>query len=87
MARLVILNIVMFLTPFLVYGAYVYLTHKVRDVDSFWNEAPLGWLVSAGFGMVLVGITILISFSGGAPEGVYTPPTIEDGQIRPGRIE
>jgi hypothetical protein len=29
----------------------------------------------------------LISFSGGKPGGVYHPPSIVDGVIKPGRIE
>lgn len=87
MARLVVLNIFMFLLPFAVYVGYAYLAHRVRDADTFWEEAPIGWLVAAGFVMVLIGITILISFSGGAPTGDYVPPVYEDGVIRPGRVE
>lgn len=87
MARIVLLNIFMFLLPFLVYAAYLYL---VRDDDAetdYWREAPIKWLFVIGLVLVVVGLMSLISFSGGGPEGTYEPPTVEDGEIVPGRIK
>jgi hypothetical protein len=47
----------------------------------------LFWLLAAGCGLLLVVMAMLIQFSGGNPRGVYHPPTVEDGVIKPGEID
>ena len=36
---------------------------------------------------LLVVMATLIQFSGGTPGGIYHPPVIEDGVIKPGEID
>lgn len=90
MLRIVLFNFAMFLLPFLVYGLYVYATRQ-GDADagevSLWQNAPWGWLFGIGLLLMAGGIAMLISFTGAPPGGTYIPPRMEDGVIKPGRIE
>jgi hypothetical protein len=86
MLRVALIDILMFSLPFVVYGAYMLLVRKSAPSD-VWQSAPYLWLVVAGFGLVLIAMATLISFSGGKPGGTYRPPSFENGVIRPGTIE
>ena len=87
MFRVVLINLLMFMLPFLVYGAYFYLVRQGRDAADFWVEAPLKSLLAVSVVLVVGAIAGLIHFSGGDREGTYIPPRFEDGVIKPGRIE
>ncbi len=87
MARVVLINLFMFLLPFLVYGAYVYLVRREQTPDSIWRGAPIGWLVVAGLVLAFGTLVSLVTFSGSGKEGTYYPPRFEDGVIKPGRVE
>ncbi|MGB6908064.1 MAG: DUF6111 family protein [Methyloceanibacter sp.] len=86
MLRIALIDILMFSLPFLVYGAYMLVTRRVAPSE-LWQDAPVLWLLAAGFGLLLITMATLISFSGGPPEGTYHPSTIEDGVIKPGVID
>jgi Family of unknown function (DUF6111) len=86
MLRVVLINIVLFALPFLLYAAYMMLAKKVAAAN-VWQGAPVAWLAGAGPGLLLIATALLISFSGGAPGGIYHPPRIEDGVIKPGTID
>ena len=64
-------------------------TAKERGIDpaESWQSAPIVWLLAVGCGLVAIAMASLISFSGGKPGGVYHPPSIVDGVIKPSRIE
>jgi hypothetical protein len=86
MFRIVLLNLFMFLLPFMVYGAYM-LVATGGQTDQLWKGAPIVWLLIVGLVLLIVTIGAIISFSGWAPGGVYQPPRIEDGVIRPGTFD
>ncbi len=52
-----------------------------------WQSAPIVWLLTAGFGLLLVTMAVLVQFTGGDRGGTYHPPSIEDGMIKPGGID
>ena len=87
MMRVVLINLLMFLLPFLLYGGYVYLTRGSQSPDSIWRGAPIGWLVVAGVVLALGTLFTLVTFSGWGTEGTYYPPRFEDGVVKPGRVE
>ena len=88
MLRVVLFNVVMFLLPFAIYGTYVYLTRSEDDDDAaLLRKVPWVWLFLAGLLLVAAAMAMLISFSGAPPGGTYQPPRIENGVIKPGRIE
>lgn len=87
MARIVLLNIFMFLLPFLVYAAYVYFVRRGQKNKEIWRDAPILWLFAAGVILAFGMLVTLVSFTGSGPGGHYEPPRFEDGKIKPGRIE
>jgi hypothetical protein len=86
MFRIALIDIFLFSLPFLLYGAYM-ITVRGAAPASLWQGAPLFWLLAAGCGLLLVVMAMLIQFSGGKPGGVYYPPSVKDGVIKPGEID
>ena len=86
MLRIALIDILLFSLPFLIYGAYMVSVRGVAPAD-LWQGAPIFWLLAAGCGLLLVVMATLIQFSGGQPGGIYHPPTLEDGVIKPGQID
>jgi hypothetical protein len=96
MIRVFVENLLLFLTPALIYFAYVYL---VRDAEpahgaggraserSLLDGAPYIWLFVLGAGLVLIAMIAFGSTSGGKPGQHYSPPVMKDGRIQPGHIE
>lgn len=88
MLRVVLLELVMFLLPFFIYGIYVYWFRQAEPGEGgIWADAPLAWLAVAGIVLMLIAITLLIQFTGDRPGGVYVPPRFEDGVLKPGHFE
>jgi len=86
MLRIALVDILLFSLPFLVYGAYMILV-KGAAPASLWQGAPVLWLLAAGCGLLLVTMATLIQFSGGKPGGIYHPPSLQDGVVKPGEID
>ena len=86
MLRIALIDILLFLLPFLLYGAYM-VAARGADPHNLWQGAPVFWLLAAGCGLLLITMATLIQFSGGKPGGTYSPPTIENGVIKPGEID
>lgn len=97
MIRIVIENLLLFLTPAAIYFAYVYLTSDQQATNpgtgtaapktSIFDGAPYVWLFFAGTALVLLALLTFSSTSGGKPGQTYTPPAMKDGKIQPGHIE
>lgn len=87
MARVILLNLLLFFLPFILYGSYVYLVQKNRDPAKIWSAAPINWLFFAGGLMVFGTLIYFVSFQGGGPEGQYRPAIYKDGKIQDGRFE
>jgi len=53
------------------------------------GPAPTGTLlaISAGGAVATLLILGVIGINSGSRDGAYAPPTLEDGQVRPGRFE
>ncbi|HET9573650.1 MAG: DUF6111 family protein [Methyloceanibacter sp.] len=86
MLRIALIDIFLFSLPFLLYGAYMVSVKGVAPA-SLWQGAPVVWLLGAGCGLLLVAMAMLIQFSGGKPGGVYHPPSVQNGVIKPGEID
>jgi len=87
MLRIIIINALMFALPFLIYAVYFYLVRSGGDENDYWSEAPILWLLGAGAALVIIALVSLVSFTGSDPGGTYYPSRLEDGVIKPGRIE
>ncbi|MEP0069400.1 DUF6111 family protein [Pyruvatibacter sp.] len=89
MLRIVLIQLLLFAIPFIVWALYVLMVQR-RSLASggAFNDAPIAWLLGAGTAMVAAGLVYLAVFSGTpAGEGQYVPPRLENGQIVPGHIE
>ena len=86
MLRIALIDLLFFALPFLVYGAYMVWV-KGAAPASVLQSAPVFWLLTAGFGLMLIVLVTLVQFSGGERGGTYHPPVIEDGVIKPGGID
>lgn len=89
MIRIVIENVLLFLTPTLVYVAYVYM-RRLMDGGASGNvldEAPLVWLVAVGAALVIGTLVIYGMGPGGRPGQAYQPPVYRDGKIEPGQLK
>jgi hypothetical protein len=86
MARIALIDVLMFSLPFLIYGSYMLLARGMAPSDIL-QTAPLVWLFAAGCALLLVAMATLISFSGGSPGGTYHPPSFHDGVLKPGEID
>jgi uncharacterized protein DUF6111 len=86
MLRIALIDILLFLLPFLAYAAYMIWVKGVAP-GNVMNTAPVYWLLAIGFGLLFAVTATLVQFSGGSREGTYHPPVIEDGVIRPGGVD
>jgi len=89
MLRVVLIQLLLFATPFVVWGLYVLMVQRRSlATGGAFNDAPIARLVGAGVVMVAAGLVYLAVFGGDpAGEGTYVPPRFEDGRIVPGHIE
>ena len=86
MLRIALIDILLFSLPFLLYATYM-VSVKGASPAGLWQGAPVFWLLAAGCGLLLVTMATLIQFSGGKPGGIYHPPIIENGVVKPGEID
>lgn len=97
MIRVVIENLLLFLTPAFLYFAYVLITRGAEQSQSdgqsanpaahMFTGAPYIWLFFAGTVLVLITFAAFGSNSGGKPGQQYAPPTMKDGRIEPGQMQ
>jgi hypothetical protein len=85
MIRRLLLDIVLFLLPFFLYGIY---WRALGRAASEGKPHVHPWTILTVAGLVLV----ILSFiwwrfsSGDSPEGIYTPPHVVDGEVVPGQF-
>ena len=64
MLRIVLVNILLFLLPFLIYAAYMVWVKGVAP-GRLVNTTPVLWLLIVGFGILFAFMGTLIQFQGG----------------------
>jgi hypothetical protein len=98
MIRVVLENLLLFLTPAFLYFIYALVTANSTGTPEdetstagspagILQSAPYGWLFLAGIGVVAVVLILFSSSDGGKPGQQYAPPTMKDGKIVPGHME
>jgi hypothetical protein len=84
MARVVLINTLMFMLPFAFYAIWL----KTRAPEGAgWRDAPFLSLFGVGVLLVVVTMAIVISFGGYETGKQYRPAVFEDGVLKPGRFE
>lgn len=87
MIRPVLTEIILFITPFVLYGAFLFFTRAgVFDVES-WPLPRILTLTIAALLLVLGSFLYFAHFSGAPPGSAYVPAHIEDGRLVPGKTQ
>lgn len=87
MIRIIAENILVFLSPTLIYIAWVaFRSDEWPGLFRVLSNAPLVWLFLAGAAMMLLALVVFSSSSGGKPGQAYDPATIQDGHVVPGHL-
>ena len=85
MARVVAINILLILAPFILYAAYVLIEKKPESREDFWKLIPAKPLFAVGLLLMSIFYITQINFNSGK-DGVYHPAEVRDGKIIPGYI-
>ena len=86
MLRIIAIQTLLFLAPFIVTAVYLYFTGQGFNRPETWRP-KVAWLVGAGFVCMLAGFLVLAVFGGSSPQGTYKPAEFRDGVLVPGTIE
>ena len=87
MIRVGFSEIALFLTPFVLYAVFLYVTRAgVLEVKQ-WSASRIAWLAMVALALVIVSFVFFAQFSG-APIGTdYVPAHLdENGNFVPGRL-
>ncbi len=91
MIRLIVENILLFLTPTLIYVVFTMLRRgdaKDTTISAALNRAPLAILFTVGFVLM---VSVLAYYGDntekGKPGQTYVPPQVVDGKLVPGHFE
>jgi len=85
MTRQVLIDLLLFLTPFAVYALYWRFYGKHRQ-DAHEKKTPWTMLVSVGLGLVALSFIVWGLLPKEPTDGVYVPPRMENGKIVPGYV-
>jgi quinol-cytochrome oxidoreductase complex cytochrome b subunit len=84
MIRPVFTEVALFITPFVLYGLFVWATREgVLDVSA-WSLPRLMWLTICALVLVIVSFLMLAQFGGAPPGSTYVPAHMENGRLVPG---
>lgn len=87
MTRVMLLNIALFLMPFIIFGLWRWLVRGARKRHEFTSDAPVFVLIAIGVGLVTAGLFFFASQENEPVGKKYFPPVIRDGKIVPGHFE
>jgi len=87
MLRIVLINLLLFMLPFLLYALYAWFMRGEASAGGVLDDAPIAWLLIAGAVIVLGAIGYFISFEGMPAKGTYHAPTVKDGKVVPGYVD
>ncbi len=81
MLRALLIHMLLFSLPFIIYGSYWAFVKRRREQNPNWSDAPLNWLVGIGLVLTISGLVVFRFADDQPPSGDYTPPRIVDGKI------
>jgi DMSO/TMAO reductase YedYZ heme-binding membrane subunit len=84
MIRPILIEIGLFIAPFVIYAVLLVVTAKGVLQPSAWGIRRVAALGIAGFVLMLGSFVIFAQFSGAPPGSTYIPAHIENGKFVPG---
>jgi hypothetical protein len=84
MIRPILIEIGLFIAPFVIYAAFLLATRNGVLQPSAWGIRRIAALGIAGFVLMLGSFVIFAQFSGAPPGSTYVPAHIENGKFVPG---
>jgi hypothetical protein len=84
MIRPIFTEIGLFLTPFVLYAAFLFLTRAEVLQAPAWTARRIALLIIASFILMLGSFLLLAQFSGAPPGSTYVPAHVEGGKFVPG---
>jgi hypothetical protein len=87
MIRPVLIEIALFLTPFVVYAIFLWATRSGVLKPDAWSVPRIAWLVIAAFVLMIGSFLVLAQWGGSPPGSTYIPAHVEDGRFVPGETK
>ncbi len=84
MIRPIFIEIGLFLTPFVLYAAFLLATRAGMLDPAAWTMRRLAALVIVSLLLVVGSFLILAQFSGAPPGSTYVPAHLDNGRLVPG---
>jgi len=84
MIRPLATEVALFLTPFVIYAAFLLATRAGIMQPAAWTLRRVAGLVIVSLALVVGSFLILAQFSGAPPGSTYVPAHIEGGKFVPG---
>jgi len=84
MIRPILIEIGLFIAPFVIYAALLMVTPGAALQPSAWSAQRIATLGIVGFILMLGSFVIFAQFSGAPPGSTYVPAHIENGKFVPG---
>lgn len=86
MIRRILIDIILFLLPFFLYGLYWRYVLRAGD-ETRTIVYPWTYLTAAGLLLVILSFVWWAITDTQSTDGVYVPPHVEDGVVVPGQFE
>lgn len=86
MVRSILVELALFLTPFMLYAALLLAT-KGSVVPAHWSPRALVLVVIAALALVVLGLVLYEHDRGAPPGSRYVPAQTKDGVFLPGHFE
>ncbi|MGB3744360.1 MAG: DUF6111 family protein [Xanthobacteraceae bacterium] len=84
MIRPILIEIGLFLAPFVIYAAILMARRADMRQPSAWTMQRLGALLAAALILVVASLVMFAQFSGAPPGSTYVPAHMQDGKFVPG---
>jgi uncharacterized protein DUF6111 len=86
MIRPVLIELALFLAPFVAYAAYLWFTKTPMFDPEHWTIRVLSTLGITALLLVGACFVAMVHFAGAPPGSTYVPAHVEDGKLIPGRV-
>jgi hypothetical protein len=87
MIRPILTEILLFVTPFVVYALFLYATRAGVLHPESWPPKTLAWLTVAAVVLMVAGFVVLAQLDYHPAGSTYVPPHMEDGRLVPGHFK